>query len=237
MNNFSTTFLFMLCIFLFVGCSTRENAVSLKMADQSIEASIATLHAPELIAVLDGIEDHATSDVLNKQLTQVGKYLVQARDNIASPLNILADGKPIDMETSVSQALLQPELFLNLASKQATRAEIEAETFLSWNSTIDGFVGYIKGEQGFWAQLLMLLGMGSGTAGGLALVAQTLIKRAKVTYAEQAFVAEAAATPHGQLSQVKARHKSIQKSQGIHGAIVKRIENKKAPTIGLGAHQ
>ncbi len=216
-------------ILLAAGCSTRENAKSLAMADQAVDASLRVMQSPDLVAAIKSIETVEISGVIVDKLNVIGQFLTQARDNIASPLRVLAKGEPVQRTISTEQAVLAPDQFIKAAAKQAARAEVEAESLLWWQSAISGFTRYITGDHGWLAQILMMLGVGGGTAGTLAMGARSLINSAKVKFAERAFQEEAA-TAHNDdhLKAIKQRHKKVQQDMGIHDHIDKRLKKKRA---------
>lgn len=230
MRPIAICFLFMWMALCVGGCSTRENAKSLAMADQGIDASLRTLQLPDFIAAIESIEQVEINSVIVDRLNTVGQFLAQARDNIASPLQVLANGEPIQTDITTEQALLDPQAFIKVAAKQAAKAEVEAEQYLWWHSTLNSFKGYISGENGLLAQVLMLFGVGGGTAATLAAAAQSLIKRAKISFAEKAYEAEAEkAQSKEELQSVKDRHRAMQKANQVHGHIAKRLEKKRRP--------
>lgn len=225
--------------FVLAGCGGhRETGKALAQADQGIQAGSQLLASPEAKAILS--DSRIPEDLRARWAKQIEASLAlfdQARVSLAPGIALAGGGEPIQVDTTVEEAVRDPASFIRKAGRQAARAEVEVERLLWWQAV--GRTVFELGQvaAGDWLSALLL---GSGGAGGLLLTGLTLfrrlardgqVKRAMVEYSQD--VAQAA-TPE-QVEAVKEKHAKRQRKQGIHAAVVAEVEKVKGPSTAEAA--
>lgn len=223
----------LLVVALLAGCgSTRETAKAVVQADQAAEGQQRLLADPKVAEVLAQLtpEQRAVLERTFRKLATLGNAI---RGSLAPAITLLSAGQPVEVETTVEEAVERPETFARKAAVQAGRAQVEAEAYVRWHRWLDialDFGGEIAGS--LLSQLLLGLGItaGTGAAGGLVMRARKLarVARAAIAYgvdASRAFTEE-------DLKQVQDKHAREQQEQGIHDEIAREVARAKRARKG-----
>lgn len=207
------------------GCVTKENRLSLEMADRSIETAQAEVRGPELRKAVEAVAAPDVRAAIEASLAIIDSLLGASRVAIRPPLTLLAQGEPLtEPLPPVAEIRAHSQEWCAKVQQQAGRAGVEAEGVLSvvrWGSAALEFGKQLGGD--LLAQALLLVGGGGTVAAlavkGVALWRQTTSLRAALGDAVRFGNDMARADTDTQATRVIEVHKQIQADNGTRGLI------------------
>jgi hypothetical protein len=212
-----------LCVLcLAVAACTPQTARAQKQADQALEAT------QKLLRDFQAYYGELTPEQAEQFKTlvfQTDKLVTSARRSLAPALKLLARNKPIEVDTTVEEALESTDTFVQKAMVQSARAEVEVESILTWHNTIKNWV-YSNAST-------LTTTFGTGGIGLLLLSAfgklvQVHLRDKKVqeTLASGSVLLSKATTVHEE-ELVKEALEAEQQRAGIHKYVVKTLDKAK----------
>lgn len=212
----------LLIALLMLAACTPQTARAQKQADQALEGTQRILRSFEGY-YSDLSPEQAES--FKALVIQTDKLVTSARRSLAPALKLLARNKPIEVDTTVEEAVDSTDTFVQKAMVQAVRAEVEVERVLTWQTTIKNWV----------YQNTSLLTLGFGT-GGIGLLLSSIFAKLVQVHLRDKKVQESLAsgsvllskaTSVGEEELLKEALEAEQKRAGIHSHIVKTLDKAK----------
>lgn len=199
---------YLLCLLLLASCGMPETARSAKQAEQAVDG------------VTQIVKEFPKDEAKAKEaFAKILKLLQSAKISLQPVLVYLGEGNDIKVETSVQEAVKQPDIFVAKATMQAGRAAVEVENRLTWEQYLDWELSDLES----WISTLSLALTGSGAAGIAVIGVMRTIRRYKNTITDAvAFGKEAKAIDPKDtdaLEALKERHAQRQKARGTKGLI------------------
>jgi hypothetical protein len=211
-----------LALVVLAGCgSTRENARAVVQAQQATEASVRILTAREVADALAKLspEDRAK---IEAPIRAALALLRSAHQSLSAPAALLGQGQPVDVPTSVEQAVAAPEAFVAAAAVQSGRAEVEAQARLADAAFWRGLVTAVGGAswEDLLASVLKATPFAAPAAGLLVFLQRARAQAAKLrdAVAEGARLTDAVEKrePAEKVAECKTRARKAQERAGVH---------------------